>query len=345
MSWEHWLFVAFAAAAVGAAFYFSMRAEPPPSKKTEAKEPFFASRAASPSAPSSASSAEEQKSPPPPPQGALPMADFTPPPLPEPDESLLPLDMCFAARLFGESPSPAAAVEELRAQMRPAKSKNCYRLGFDESAEQWRMEPDMPSRYWIVAVPLADRGGPIDESDIRRIEDAARAFAQKAKMRPLFPSTLESLANAARIDKFCATADMFIELRLSGGACTEERAGEVMRLAGMTADGARGYVRRMNSEELFRGRVMPAPASASRRTIVFEMDAPNITAPPRAFEEMLRAVRRAAHLLNMQITDPKGETVDDERAAAMSRQLSLLAAQMREFGAAPGGAIARLIFS
>lgn len=346
MSWEHWILAAVAAIAVGAAFYFSMRAETPPKKK-ETKEPFFAARASSAPAASAekTQTAHDETPPPSSPQGALPMEDFTPPELPEPEESILPLDMCYAVRLFGENEVAAADIEELRARMRPAKSKNSYRLGFDENARQWRPASDLPSRYWIVAVPLADRGGPIDESDIRRIEESARAFAQKLKMRPLFPSALEAMENAARIDKFCATADMFIELRLSGGACAAERIAEVMHLAGMTADGARGYVRRMNSEELFRGKVMPTPASAARRTIIFEMDAPNITAPPRAFEEMMRAVRRAAHLLDMQITDPKGEIVDDERAAAMRGQLSLLASQMREFGAEPGGAIARLIFS
>ena len=51
---------------------------------------------------------------------------------------------------------------------------------------------------------------------------------------------------------------------------------------------------------------MPLPASAARQTIVFEMDAPNITAPSRAFEEMIRVITRAANLLDMQITDPKG---------------------------------------
>ena len=366
MSWEHWLLAAAAAIAVAAAFYFSMRGEQSSQKKSAAtiKEPFFASRVSSRPAKSAAAEESEsaiikdakniggdggssgrQSESSAAPQGALPMDDFTPPELPPPDESLLPLDMCYAVRLFGDSAVSAVKMEDLRARMRPAKSKNSYRLGFDEGARQWRLASDLSSRYWIVAAPLADRGGPIGESDIRRMEEAARAFAQKTKMRLLFPPASESLENAARIDKFCATADMFIELRLSGEDCADDRIAEAMHLAGMTADGARGFVRRMNSEELFRARAMPTPASAARRTIIFEMDAPNITSPPRAFEEMMHSVRRAAGLLNMQITDPKGQAVDEERAAAMREQISLLAAQMRRFGAEPGGAIARMIFS
>lgn len=360
MSWEHILLAIFAVGAVGAMFYFSMRSEPPP-KKRNGKEPFFAARNANKDrAPSAAenesapvaeneSAAADSESPPPktnpPPQGALAMEKFTPPELPPPDESLLPLDMCYAVRLFGEAPVAAAKMESLREMMRPAKSRHSHRLGFDEDARQWRLAADLSSRYWILAVPLADRGGAIDENDIRRMEESVRAFSQQVKMRALFPHPSAVLEDAARIDQFCATADMFIELRLSGDDCPPARIDEVMRLTGMIPESANNYVRRANSEELFRGRLMPVPASASRRTIIFEMDAPNISAPPRAFEEMMRAVSRAANLLEMKITDPKGGEVDEERVSAMRQRLSLLASQMREFGAEPGGAIARLIFS
>lgn len=377
MNWEYWLALAVVAGAVGAVFYFSTRPEKKDNKPARGREPSFVSRRAnaeddgstanSDSASAQAGvSGESAKNNPaggreatmrdlireinpnptprPRPQGTLEMENFTPPELPSPDENLLPLDMCYAAWFYGEKEVNCAAAETLLEAMRPKKTKNSYQLGFDESAQQWRLASQLPSRYWIAAVPLADRGGPIDKDDIRRMEDAGRAFAQKHKMRPMFPAANAALEDAARIDNFCATVDMFIELRLSGDGQSSSRVEEVMRLAGLTKDGS-SYVRRANSEEWFCGRVMPPASSGARQTIVFEMDAPNISAPPRAFEDMLRVVRRCAHMLEMDLTDPKGAPVDNERAAAMSRQLSLLASQMRDFGAEPGGAIARLIFS
>ncbi len=363
-NWEYALFLIGAAAALGAALYFAMRAEqpPPPVKKRENKEPSFASRKPSapqeaaaetetpPAAPAAASAETPAGKPPAAlnprkPQGTLPMENFTPPELPEPSESMLPLEMCYAARLYGRDKTAPAGLAALLQEMRPANAKNTYLLGFDSDAKQWRMPPDMPCRDWILAVPLADRGGALDNEDIRRMEEGARAFAEKAKMHPVFPAPFEALENAGRIDRFCAAADIFIELRLSGAERPAARIGEVMRLVGMSGNG-RGYVRRANSEELFRGRVAPVPASGNaRQIIVFEMDAPNISDPPRAFQEMMRAVRRAADMLDMRVTDPKGADIDERREADMCQKLSLLAAQMREFGAPPGGAIARLIFS
>lgn len=359
MNWQYWLFLAAALAALGAVFYFSMRSEPPPQKR-RGKEPFFASRKPPPEPkPDGAKPENETQTPravepadgaqfqkPARPQGALPMEKFTPPQLPPPPETLLPLDMCYAVRLYGNQKTAPAVLEELARELPPAKTKQGYLLGYDAGAKQWRLSPEEPCRDWIAAVPLANRGGSIQDEDIRRMEENARAFAQKNGMRPVFPSALEAVENARRIDSFCAAVDVFIEMRLSGAVRPEERIGEVMRLVGMTACGGRGYVRRADSEELFRGKIIPAPSSGGgRQAVIFEMDAPNIGDPPRAFQEMMRAVRRAAGMLDMRVTDRSGAEIDEERAASMRAQLSLLTAQMREFGAAPGGAVARLIFS
>ncbi|MBE8158191.1 MAG: hypothetical protein HAW59_02200 [Betaproteobacteria bacterium] len=347
MSWEYALFLLAAAAALGAAFYFSMRAEPPP-KKRRGKEPSF-NRPPPPSPQKNDDNADNagdnkpapEQPKPVRPQGALPMGNFKPPELPPPPETLLPLDMCYAVRLYGRQETAAAEMAPLARELPPAKTKKAYLLGLD-AAQQWRLFPEEPCRHWIAAVPLADRGGPINNEDIRRMEDGARAFAQKTGMHAVFPSAFEALENARTIDRFCAAVDVFIEMRLAGPPPPPERIGEVMRLVGMTVDG-RAYVRRVNSEELFRGKI--APSGGGRQTVIFEMDAPNIGDPPRAFLEMMRAVRRAAGMLNMRVTDRQGADIDEDRAAAMCGQLSLLTEQMREFGAAPGSAVARLIFS
>ena len=326
----YWLFAlagVAALAAVGAIFYFSTRAEPRrPPKIGQGVEPSFGGK-----------KTEEPQ------QGTLEVDDFVPPELPSPPESLLPLEICYTARFYGDKPATSGDMESFRKQLHSSKNRNSYLLGFDESGGQWRMPPESPCRYWIVAVPLADRGGAIAAADIQRLEEQSRVFAQKKQMRVVFPSMSESLENAAVIDGFCAAADMFIEIRLSGESHPAARTDEILRLVGMSND-ERGYVCRVNSENLFRARLMTATAGG-RQTIIFEMDAPNISDPPRAFGEMIRAARRAAGMLNMKLTDPQGAPIDDARMAEMDKQLALLASQMRKFGAEPGSATARIIFS
>lgn len=327
----YWLFAlagVAALAAVGAIFYFSTRSEPRrPSKIRQGVEPSFGGKKMETT----------------PQQGTLEVDDFVPPELPLPPESILPLDVCYSTRFYGDKPTSVNDMESFRRQLNSSKSSNNYLLGFDEDGGQWRMPPDSPSRYWIIAMPLADRGGAITTADIQRLEEQSRVFAQKKQMRVVLPSLSESLKNAASIDSFCAAADMFIEIRLSGESQPLARTDEILRLVGMRSD-ERDYVCRMNSENLFRARLMTATA-AGRQTIIFEMDAPNISNPPRAFDEMIRAARRAAGMLNMQLTDPQGANIDDARVAEMNKQLALLASQMRKFGAEPGSSIARMIFS
>ena len=281
------------------------------------------------------------------PQGKLKVENFTPPELPPMPETLIELDMCYAARLYGDKPISAGKLESLREQLRQLKINRNYLFGLDEldEKERWRAQPEVPCRYWIIAIPLADRGGPISESDIQYIESSARAFVQKNKLNIVFPPAFDMLADAKRIDSFCAAVDMFVELRIVGELQKKSRIDEVMQIAGLVADNDRAYVFSVNNEVIFRSRVVPSPTSASRQTIIFEMDAPNISDPLFAFGKMIIAVRRIAQILSMEIIDLQGVGVDDARIAEMRRQLDLLVKQMREFGAEPGGAIARLIFA
>ena len=277
------------------------------------------------------------------PQGLLVMESVAAPAVPPPPPQLFPLEICYAVRLFGRNLS-AAAIYRLRDTLH--QKRRYYVLAYDSDSGSWRVNPEQSCDYWLLATPLADRGGAIVAADIRRLEEKARAFAQKEKMNVEFSPVYEALENAARIDRFCEKADRVIELRLYGSNISDGRAVDALQLAGLIADAdGKYYVLRERSEMLFRAKLMPTPASGERRALIFEMDAPNVSAPPMAFDKMLQTARRAAQILNMQISDPRGEPIDDERAVAMRQQLEILSEQMRAFGAEPGGMIARLIFT
>ena len=346
MTWEYWLFLILAVAVLGGVFYFAMRKETPPSPRPAPREPSFQANkdnAQTPAADDTASvppSSEDAA--PASPQGTLPITPFSPPTLPAPTNDILSPGFCYEIRFYGEETLNAKDFAPLLEKL-PGKA--CRLLGFNANG-QWRHAPDSSCQYWLVALPLADRGGALMIDTIHHIEIAARTFAQKMKLHPVFPNATEVLKSADLIDKFCATVDMFIELRLVGTPNSAARIEEVMRIGGLAQDSERVYLCRVDSEVLFRVKLMPTPAGgAPRQTLIFEMDSPNVCNPPNAFAEMIQRLRRIAKVLDMSLRDPAGNAIDDERLHAMSRQLSSLTAQMREFGVTPGGALARLIFS
>jgi hypothetical protein len=349
VTWEYWLFLVIAAAALGAIFFFTLSQNArrrPPVRHDTAKEPTFAERD------NKLKNQDTDKKPPPSPtqtpseQGTLPIEPFEIPTLPEPTEDMLPADMCYDIRFFGKKPLTASVFSPLLEQLKKNGINVGRLLGFDVAADGWRHTPDMPCPHWIVALPLADRGGAINQATIRLIESIARPFAQKINLHPVFPPAAAAIKNAALIDNFCTTVDMFIELRLVGEPQQHARIDEVMRINGMVKESDRDYLCRVESENLFRAKLMPTPAGGGGwQTLIFELDAPNVCDPSRAYEEMLRRIRRVAQVINMRLTDPKGIDVDDTRIHTMNRQLALLTSQMREFGVEPGGSLARLIFS
>ncbi|MGU9951503.1 MAG: hypothetical protein ACNYPH_04215 [Gammaproteobacteria bacterium WSBS_2016_MAG_OTU1] len=373
MSLEHWVFLVFAIATMAAVGYFATREDRHEKhKKTETnKEPSFKRQAkqdddeATKTADNAAhdnvtaktadnvTTTAENKAvantakikTPAKPQGMLPVENFTPPSLPSVPEEIFPVAMCYAIALYGKEKMAMLALGALQKALANIKKQDNYVLGFDTDTNQWRFSPDMECQDWLVAVPLADRGGAMDDKYIRQIEEQTRIFAQKLAMHVIFPKPHKALEDAAHIDRFCATVDMFIELRLTGDKQPNVRVEEVMKLIGMNSSGDRDYICRINSETWFSGKLMPTLAGGERQIFILEMDAPNVSDPPRAFDEMFRAATRAAQMLGMKITDPQGAEIDEVRAAGMRKQLSLLASQMREFGAAPGGSVARLIFS
>lgn len=347
-----WILLAASLAALGIIFYLAMRGgdSPSPPQKGDSDPDFSGEKRKKDSedAPSLATESQSKDvsderaddGVPAPPQGILPMEKFVPPPLPAPPPSLFPLRMCYAANLYGEKKIASAHMRPLLERWRHVKSPAL--LGYEGG--QWRLHPDAPCLHWIIAVPLTDRQGALDGAGIQQLEDDTRAFAQRMAINPSFPSALDSARRAKEMEKFCAAADVCVKLQLAGAQKPAAEFARAMSLAGLSAeDGA--HVRRINSEEVFRCRLVPMPSGGRRQTATFEMDAPNVGDPPRVFDDMMAAARRASQMLDMRLTDPQGVEIPPDRERAMREQLALLARQMEQFGAPPGGAAARLIFS
>ena len=79
--------------------------------------------------------------------------------------------------------------------------------------------------------------------------------------------------------------------------------------------------------------------------MVFRLDVPNVSDPARAFDEMLECAAKVARVFYFKVRDPDGRDIGEDRAREL-RMLALgVAEDMRAHGVAPGGDVARLLFS
>ena len=280
-------------------------------------------------------------------QGVLRISRFEPPDLPSPIESAPVLEMCYVMHFYGDTPRRSADFEPLRESVLPKNALRELFLAYDGKAKKWRIPTDEKFTHWLLAVPLANRNGALNAEKIKSLEEESRRFAEKRSLRAVFPSALETVKNAGLLDKFCNTADIVVELWLSGQKIKAAEVAAVANMHGLVEDGEKeiSYVLRVDSETLFLVRLMTVGGMSEVMRIVFELDAPNVSNPVAAFDRMSRCLERMAAVWQMSISDPRGEAVDAERLKTMREQLIVLERQMSDFGVPPGGAVAHLLFT
>lgn len=278
------------------------------------------------------------------PQLDLPLSPpFPLPDLPAPHESLLTADICYVIHFYGEEALTAAAFAPLTESLSRLHATVYRLLGYDESAGEWKHSLADSFRYWLVAVPLANRGGHLNEEGIKSIGDDARRFAQKLRLYPVFPPLAESLEKARLLDNFCHTVDMVLEFRVTcAAALTLERVEQVAATQRLTPHEGQ-YIYRADSESLFH--VRPATTGNTVRLLTFMLDAPKVSSPERAFDSMIHCIRKISGVTDGAFTDPNGNPVSDERINEIRRQLSVLRQQMSQYGVIPGSMMAHLLFS
>lgn len=297
-------------------------------------------------------------------QGELEMISFVPPKLPEPSEELIPLDICHAARLHCRAENAAewlrgSDLAPLRAGLREC-GMPVFRFLACDAAGEWRIVKDEEGgagggaaagerfRHWLVAFPLADRGGAITEEKIRAVERETRRFAELRRLHPAFPPMKASLDNAKLVDEFCGRVDIEIILHAGGSARPSRGSVEKMlRLQGLEEDEAGGRLVWRKDGEVRYGaaarKAAGAPGDVSG--VEFRLDVPNVSDPGRALDEMLECARAAARVFFFQVRDPEGGEITEERAKELRALAVGVAEDMRQHGVAPGGDVARLLFS
>ena len=272
--------------------------------------------------------------------------EWTPPPLPAPPDALLLVDICFAVYFYSARGAVSPRIFEQLAQKIKRFNLSIYRLlAFNEESGEWQREVSDARRYWILAVPLADRGGQLNKERMSLLEEDVRQFSEEHGLHNRFPPIAEAIANADLLDKFCDAVDLVVEwrinLRAEFGAA---RIGEILAAHNLTRENDH-FVYRLDSETIFQAQCLSTLDNKWAQSLLLILDAPKVSAPEQALDSMAEIARQLNAVFNSTVLDPKGNEVDENRIRAIRGQLVILRKQMNDFGVAPGSSTAHLLFS
>ncbi|MCH9705166.1 MAG: cell division protein ZipA C-terminal FtsZ-binding domain-containing protein [Proteobacteria bacterium] len=269
--------------------------------------------------------------------------DFTPPQLPDLDEHWQ-ADYCYVVRFFEEQAQLSSHFVTLKDKLRQ-RNINIYQLlGYHEQVQHWQVADQTPCRYWVILIPLADRNGSMSSQRIKLIENDCRRFAEQQKQRVLFSPLEEALERAALLDKFCNEVDIVLNLRLIFADTLNMAAIDELLVRSYHALDGKHYVYRLDSEILFSAKPVLLPNNEVRE-IVFSLDAPRVSQPQRAFEDMIQRMQEICELKQGQLFDRQNKQLTQTDISVMRGGIDLLVAEMSEKGVTPGGRLAYLLFS
>ncbi len=228
----------------------------------------------------------------------------------------------------------------------------------DENAAWQLLTSDVAGEFsqFAACMLLADRAGPATremlETFIVQICDLAAAHGATVDA----PDAIDEAARAEALDRICAERDVQIGLTLlksEPATIAGTRLRGVAEAAGFRLNGAGRFdwvnedtgavvysLQNVRAEPLDREslRVM------STNGVVFLLDVPRVTDPPRAFDQMKQAAKRMAQTLDMTLVDDNRRPLDDSALAAIRAQVDAAGAALRDVHIEPGSARALALF-
>lgn len=298
------------------------KAAPPPSER---KEPVF----------NAASAMEKQQK--------LDL-EYTPPQLPPLEEHWQAV-YCYVVQFFQEQVQTPAGFVPLKDRLNQRSFSVFQLLGFNENSQQWEAaQTPATYRFWQLMVPLANRGGSLSSERIKLIREDCLRFAEKTNLRVKFPPLEGAMERAKLLDQFCNEVDVVLNLRVVlNDAQTLEDTEELLARSYLNKEND-SYVYRLDSEKLFTAMPLLLPNNLVRE-VLFTLDAPRVSQPQRAFEDMIRAMHDMAELKQGQLYDRKDTRLGETDIGIIRGAIDQLATQMSEKGVVPGSTLAHLLFS
>jgi FtsZ-interacting cell division protein ZipA len=204
---------------------------------------------------------------------------------------------------------------------------------------------------------LADRNGPATQAQIETFRKLAVDIATRLPGASSSPPAAEETQRAEALDRLCAELDMQIGLtvrKIPPATIAGTRLRGVAEASGfrLAPTGRFEWVQDDTGAVLFTLQNVTDEAFTTETLrhgmtpgVVFLLDVPRVTDPPRAFDQMKLAAKRMAQTVGGELVDDNGRPLNDAGLAAIREQVAAADAQLRRYNIEPGSPRALKLFA
>lgn len=210
--------------------------------------------------------------------------------------------------------------------------------------------------WYCAAMQMVDRRGPIGEIDLMHFSGGVQRVADQFLAIPAdLPSRVETLRNAAELDRFCADVDVQIGINIvSNGAPfpgTKVRALAESHGLILAGDGAFHARDEAGNTVYTLSNIEPALFAAdamrdiSTHGLTLVIDVPCVAGGVQVFERVMRQAGQMAEALQGTVVDDNRTPLGIESAAVIRSQIEQYQARMAGADLPAGGPVALRLFS
>lgn len=270
------------------------------------------------------------------------------------DEDKLPLEL--VARIPGSNVINRDTALGIYRQFEFDIKKRCRIFGLRHPDGDWQNLEKQPesSKFtdFGISVQLADRSGPITESELNHFSQMILRFAEVFGRRFKFSISLnDALAHARKLDEFCKNYDSVAILNVVGRN-QDFRGSNVHRCArelGMQLSKRSVYEKRhpnvhggklqYSMASLTRDGKLPPPGEGDflTRGLTLFMNIPRSENPPQVFNDMVADAKVLCKELNGTLVDHNLRGMTQKALKRISQQIRQMVLEMEQQGVAPGG--------
>lgn len=254
---------------------------------------------------------------------------------------------------------PAPAVWVMQNAWAGELSKPLHWLVRNEADGVWRQVDAHDSgryREWVAALQLADRRGPVSDSEVARFFDGVQQVARQSAAELELPSRSATVLRADRLDQFCASVDIQFVLHVVealGGVFQGTKLRGVAEAAGLALEGDGVFrardaaggemftVANLGTERLDAESIK----SLATHGLTLSLDVPRAADGVAAFDRMLATARQLAATLGGELVDAQRVPLSVAMIDAIRARTAELQQTMRDGGIAPGSVRALRLFS
>jgi FtsZ-interacting cell division protein ZipA len=286
------------------------------------------------------------------------LADEAPPPPPPalPSELLSPICDYIAALETIEA-VPGEEILAIEGEVLRAIGKRVAWVGLAEASNAWELcRPAASYRGLRIGVQLADRRGPLGESQLEDFRGAVQRLAEAIAAVADLPQRRPALENAQRLDRICAGVDIQVGVNVvcDGAPFPGTKIRALAEAAGMVIEADGAYVRRDDEKGCLLYTLRPlgdevfsvdGMRTLSTKGLTFLLDVPCVAGGDRVFNQMVEVARRFAETLHGQLVDDNRRPITEQFLAPIRAQITQYQKTMASHGLPPGGDIALRLFS